>query len=87
MKSSRRDLLDKVLEYSFACIELNLYLDNNPEDENALHSYNTYSNKYAQARDDYETKYGPLTNFGYSPSDYPWRWVCGYWPWDNEFYE
>ncbi|MCH1960169.1 MULTISPECIES: spore coat protein CotJB [Romboutsia] len=87
MRSSRRNLLDKVLEYSFACIELNLYLDNNPEDKNALNSYNQYSDKYAQARYDYEIKYGPLTNFGYSPSNYPWRWVCGYWPWDNEFYE
>ncbi|MDB8794139.1 spore coat protein CotJB [Romboutsia sp. 1001216sp1] len=47
MRLSRRDLLDKVLEYSFACIELNLYLDNNPEDKNALNSYNQYSDKYA----------------------------------------
>ena len=36
MESDRRDLLNQILEYHFACIELNLYLDNNPDDEDAL---------------------------------------------------
>ena len=45
MKSDRRALLDKILEYQFACIELNLYLDNNPNDERALCQYDIYSNK------------------------------------------
>ena len=87
MKSNRVELLDRILEYHFACIELNLYLDNNPDDQNALSSYNTYCNKFIQAKCSYESKYGPLTNFGYAPSSYPWQWVCEPWPWDNEFYE
>mgnify|MGYP000349830141 FL=1 len=33
----RRALLNQILEYHFACIELNLYLDNNPDDEDALY--------------------------------------------------
>ena len=35
MESDRRALLNQILEYHFACIELNLYLDNNPDDEDA----------------------------------------------------
>ena len=42
MESDRRDLLNQILEYHFACIELNLYLDNNPDDEDALCEYNMY---------------------------------------------
>ena len=42
MKSNKNELLNRLLEYQLACIELNLYLDNNPHDENALDSYNTY---------------------------------------------
>ena len=42
MESDRRDLLNEILEYHFACIELNLYLDNNPDDEDALCEYNMY---------------------------------------------
>ena len=37
MESDRRALLNQILEYHFACIELNLYLDNNPDDEDALY--------------------------------------------------
>lgn len=87
MKSNSRELLDRVLEYHFACIELNLYLDNNPDDEYALNVYNEYSHKFMQAKCDYEDEYGPLTNFGYVPDSYPWQWVYNPWPWDNEFYK
>lgn len=81
------ELLNSILENQFACIELNLYLDNNPDDENALRSYNAYSYQYMQAKNAYENLYGPLTNFGYVPDSYPWEWVSNPWPWDNEFYE
>ena len=87
MKSDRRALLDKILEYHFACIKLNLYLDNNPYDEEALFQYDLYSKKLKKAKCNYEMEYGPLTNFGYMPSCYPWDWVNDPWPWDNEFYK
>lgn len=86
MRLNRRALLEKVLEYQFACIELNLYLDNNPDDKDALYKFNIYSTKYNDAKCEYEAKYGPLTNFGYVSSYYPWEWVNNPWPWDNEFY-
>lgn len=82
---SRRELMLKVQELCFACLELNLYLDNNPEDKNALSTYNKFCTQFAQARAAYESKYGPLTNFGYAPSKYPWQWVDQPWPWDREF--
>lgn len=87
MQSNRRVLLDEILEYQFACIELNLYLDNNPDDEAAICKYNMYCNKFNNAKYDYEMRYGPLTNFGYVLSCYPWEWVSNPWPWDNEFYK
>ena len=86
MKSNKKELLNRLLEYQFACIELYLYLDNNPHDENALDSYNTYLRKFMQTKEAYECEYGPLTNFGYVPGSSPWQWVCNPWPWDNEFY-
>ena len=87
MKSNRRELLARISEYHFACIELNLYLDNNPNDINAIQSYNEYIDKFMQAKCAYEDEYGPLTNFGYVPSSYSWQWVDNPWPWDNEFYK
>ena len=46
MASDRRELLNKILEYHFASIELNLYLDNNPDDKCALCQYNMYVEKF-----------------------------------------
>lgn len=83
--SSRQDLLRNVQELGFACLDLNLYLDNHPDDKNAVNAYNTLAVQFAQAKCAYESKYGPLTNFGYAPSKYPWQWVNQPWPWDKEF--
>ena len=87
MEYDRNNLLNKVLEYHFACIELNLYLDNNPNDENALNDYNKYSEKLQRAKENYESQYGPLTNFGYVKDCYDWKWINQPWPWHNEFYK
>lgn len=84
-QSSRGELLRKVQEIGFACVDMNLYLDNHPEDKNAINTYNSLCSQFAQARCAYENKYGPLTNFGYAPSKYPWQWICQPWPWDKEF--
>lgn len=62
MSLNRRELLERISEYQFACIELNLYLDNNPRDKKALDSYNRYCDKFTQAVCDYESRYGALTN-------------------------
>ncbi|ENY8918551.1 TPA: manganese catalase family protein [Clostridioides difficile] len=65
MLLNRRELLERISEYQFACIELNLYLDNNPRDKKALDSYNRYCDKFTQAVCDYESRDGALTNFGH----------------------
>ena len=87
MKLDRRDLLNQILEYHFAAIELNLYLDNNPEDKDALCKYNMYVEKFQNTKAEYEERYGPLTNFGYVQDCCYWDWVDKPWPWHNEFYE
>lgn len=85
--SSRHELLTNVQETHFACVDMNLYLDNHPEDQNAIKTYNSMVCQFKQAKQAYESKYGPLTNFGYSQSQCPWQWICEPWPWDKEFYQ
>jgi len=84
---SRSELIQKIMETIFASVEINLYLDTHPEDQNAIKIYNSLVCQFKQAKADYESKYGPLTNFGYGQSQYPWQWICEPWPWDNEFYQ
>lgn len=88
MKSStcRYDLIKAVMEFGFAAVDMNLYLDSHPEDKTAVSTYNSFVSQYVKARCAYEKQYGPLTNFGYSPSNCPWQWIESPWPWEKEFY-
>lgn len=76
------DLMRQLQEVSFALVDLNLYLDNYPNNQQALADYNMLVQKYDELKRMYETTYGPLANFGYAPSQYPWQWVCEPWPWE-----
>ena len=82
---SKSDLILKIQELTFACVDLNLYLDNHPDDAAAINMYNSFSKQLNEAMRSYECKYGPLTNFGYGKSNCPWHWVEDPWPWENKF--
>lgn len=79
---SRKEMMRKIQELEFATIDLNLYLDNHPTNQKALMDYNTLTRDLINLKRMYEMKYGPLTNFGYAPSQYPWQWINDPWPWE-----
>lgn len=85
MQKEKLDLLKKMQELEFACIDLNLYLDTHPTDQRALMDYNTYAYQFAVVRSQYESLHGPLTNFGFSQGQYPWAWLQDPWPWEIEY--
>ena len=82
----RYDLIKAVMELGFAAVDMNLYLDNNPEDKTAVNTYNSFVSQYAKARCAYEKQYGPLTNFGSAYIQNPDAWINTPWPWEKEFY-
>ncbi|RKD22471.1 spore coat protein JB [Caminicella sporogenes DSM 14501] len=79
---NRKDLLKKIQEVEFAIVDLNLYLDTHPKNQRALADYNMLTNELFRLKKIYEMNYGPLTNFGYAPSHYPWQWIESPWPWE-----
>ena len=40
---NRYEIILKIQELSFACVDLNLYLDTHPDDANAVNMYNSFS--------------------------------------------
>jgi len=76
-------LMKKIKELEFAAVDLTLYLDNHPANLQALADYNMISRELMYHKKMYEMKIGPLTNYGTSPSQYPWRWVSDPWPWES----
>ncbi|QEK12759.1 spore coat protein CotJB [Crassaminicella thermophila] len=85
MHKDRLDLLFKIMELENCCVDLNLYLDIHPTDQKAVMDYNTYSYQLAGLKKQYECMYGPLSNFGTAPSQYPFRWIEDPWPWEIEY--
>ena len=81
MELTQNSLLCKISEAQFVCVELNLYLDTHPDDEDARADYLCYSETLAQLIEKYEALYGPLKNFGLSPTA-TGSWVSGKWPWE-----
>lgn len=73
------------MELEFTAIELNLYLDTHPEDQRALSDYNATVQELMGAKMAYEARYGPLLNYGFSPSPQTWRWIEEPWPWEMTF--
>ena len=81
MATTEKSLLNDISQAQFVCVELQLYLDTHPEDEDAAHDYLWYAKKLESLIQDYEAKYGPLLNFGLSPNE-TGSWVNSKWPWE-----
>ena len=81
MDTTQQMMFDKIREARFASIELRIYLDTHPDDTMAQTDYLAYSEKLQMLIQRYEAQYGPLMNFGQSPTD-AGSWVFSKWPWE-----
>lgn len=77
----RKKMLEDLMAVDFVLLELNLYLDTHPQDLQAIRQYNEFAQHREQLAREYERQFGPLQNFGQSPSPSPWAWNNGPWPW------
>lgn len=82
INSEKEELLTSIGEYSFAAHELNLYLDVNPNNQNALNLFNKYREKANELMMKYERKYGPLNVGSHDDMKIPFNWEADCWPWE-----
>jgi spore coat protein JB len=85
MNRERINLLRRIQSLEFTTLELNLYLDTHPADQRALSDFNRFSKELHEANQEYESRYGPLVNFGHSSSPSAWKWINEPWPWEMMF--
>ena len=81
--NTKEELLYNILMYKFALTELNLYLDNYPNNSNILNIYNKYLLEEKKLCDQYEKKYGPLTTDSENLGSTNWNWIKSPWPWEG----
>lgn len=82
VNGKREALLLKIEEFTFACKDLNLYLDIHPDDENILNIYKKYAKELEKYKNEYENNYGPLCALNVT-KDY-FNWIKNPWPWENK---
>lgn len=80
---SQKTALLELQQLSFSLVDLNLYLDTNPANQQAVNDYNQLFEQYWEAKANYELQYGPMNNFGHCPATYPWSWINDPWPWER----
>ena len=81
--SVQKAALLELQQLSFSLVDLNLYLDTNPTNQQAINDYNQLFEQYWEAKANYELQYGPMNNFGHCPATYPWSWSNDPWPWER----
>ena len=82
-RNERETLLYQVMQYKFALIELDLYLDTHPNDSDAIKLYKQYLEIEKQMCDKYESMYGPLTLGSEHVGKNTWNWKKSPWPWEG----
>lgn len=82
--SGRNMLLKEIQQLNFMMIEAGLFLNNQPDCEEAKEAFSKYQCLHREARDEYEKCYGPLTYDGVNAERDGWSWIEGPWPWEVE---
>lgn len=75
MHKKQLQMLKKIMALEFTVLELNLYLDTHPCDEEALDDHQKYTCKLKDIKRNYQKKYGPLTA-NCCQDQYPWESGC-----------
>ena len=80
INSEKDEMLAKIGEDHFVMHDLNLYLDVNPNDQEALNKFMEYRNKLNNDIKNYERRYGPLDITSEENDNNNFSWVST-WPW------
>ncbi|HBI05188.1 MAG TPA: spore coat protein CotJB [Paenibacillaceae bacterium] len=75
------ELLHEIQQVDFALVELNLYLNTHPMDQQAIMQFNELVQRSQMLKKNFESMYGTMRNFGESFSPTPWSWSNTPWPW------
>lgn len=85
MDPKQAQMLREIQALEFAAVELTLYLDTHPGEQEPLNDYNTVAERLNQLKAQYERLYGPLAAYGSSPVEHRWRWIEEPWPWEVQY--
>lgn len=80
----RESILRKLSALDFMTVDLQLFLDTHPNDNDAINIYNKICHEADKVRMEYENNYGPLCSYRSVSAD-GWKWIDNPWPWESQF--
>ena len=80
---NKSELMKEIQRLQFTAVELNLYLDNFPNNRQAAKLYKKVSEELDELINSYEEEYGPIRNFGQAYVENPEVLVSEPWPWEK----
>ena len=80
--NERDESLLNIGQLSFARHELNLLLDNYPNNQEALKLFNKYRTMEENEVKNYERRFGPLNITSNDMTNIPFKWENDKWPWE-----
>lgn len=82
----RKKLLREIGKIDFVLLELNLYLDTHPFDQQAIEKYKKFVAVKKVRCQEYEEKFGPLKLPPSTCDSREWKWATQDWPWEGGYY-
>lgn len=73
--------LGELQSIDFVLVELTLYLDTHPDDQQALAQFQQFQKRKQVLTQQFEALFGPLKEYGNSPAGTQWTWAQAPWPW------
>ena len=81
-KLDEKNPLHMLMAYQFALIDLQLFLDINPNNKVVKDLFDRYLEQYLNTKKEYESKYGPITLDSNENKGPTWKWQ-NKWPFDG----
>ena len=82
----RKKLLEEIGKVDFIIVELNLYLDTHPFDQQALDKIRHFQKLKKELVKEYTHSYGPIMRDCMDDNACEWKWALQDWPWEGGYH-
>lgn len=81
-RMNQKELYEWIMMLGFCAVDMMLYLDTHPDDEEALNYFNQCNTLYNVAKQSYQEQFGLLNAFS-EQERFSWDWNTAPMPWEG----
>lgn len=81
-RMNQKELYEWIMMLGFCAMDMMLYLDTHPDDEEALNYFNQCNTLYNAAKQSYQEQFGLLNAFS-EQERFSWDWNTAPMPWEG----